>query len=90
MHIAAAEAVNARLLPAMRSSGRRRSRERRDEFDDIVKIGRTHLQDAVPMRMGQEFSGYARQVAASIERVRGGAAPAFTNCRWAARRSAPD
>src|SRR3954454_5806760 len=40
-----------------------------DEFWDVIKIGRTHLQDATPVRMGQEFSGYARQVAASAERL---------------------
>src|SRR3954454_14432270 len=40
-----------------------------DEFWDVIKIGRTHLQDATPVRMGQEFSGYARQVAASAERI---------------------
>ena len=39
------------------------------EFHDVIKIGRTHLQDAVPMRLGQEFSGYAAQVRSSIERV---------------------
>ncbi len=39
------------------------------QFHDIVKIGRTHLQDAVPIRMGQEFSGYARQVEAACERI---------------------
>src|SRR5206468_12710725 len=61
MHIAAAEAVNGRLLPAMRHL--QASLERKAaEFHPIVKIGRTHLQDAVPIRMGQEFSGYARQV----------------------------
>src|SRR5260370_36539689 len=41
-----------------------------DEFKDIVKIGRTHLQDAVPMLLGQEFSGYARQVELCVGRVR--------------------
>src|SRR4051794_21007938 len=68
MHIAAAEAVTARLLPALRkledSLGRKA-----DEFWDVIKIGRTHLQDATPLRMGQEFSGYARQVAAAAARV---------------------
>ena len=68
MHVAAAEAVTGRLLPAMRkledSLGRKAG-----EFWDVIKIGRTHLQDATPMRMGQEFSGYARQVAAAAERV---------------------
>jgi fumarate hydratase, class II len=68
LHIAAAEAVTARLLPAMRQL--QQSLERKAaEFHDIVKIGRTHLQDAVPIRMGQEFSGYARQVEAARERV---------------------
>ena len=39
-----------------------------DEFDDIVKIGRTHLQDAVPLTLGQEFSGYVAQLDADLER----------------------
>ncbi len=68
MHIAAAEAVNARLLPAMRQLTASLARKA-GEFHDIIKTGRTHLQDAVPIRMGQEFSGYARQVEASRERV---------------------
>jgi fumarate hydratase, class II len=45
--------------------------EKSGDFDDIVKIGRTHLQDAVPIRLGQVFSGYARQVALSIRRLEG-------------------
>ena len=40
-----------------------------EEFDDVVKIGRTHLMDAVPIRLGQEFSGYARQIELAIERI---------------------
>jgi fumarate hydratase class II len=68
LHIAAAEAVTARLLPAMRQL--QTSLERKAaQFHAIIKIGRTHLQDAVPVRMGQEFSGYARQVEAARERV---------------------
>ena len=39
------------------------------EFDDIVKIGRTHLQDAVPLTLGQEFSGYVAQLDADVERL---------------------
>jgi fumarate hydratase class II len=73
MHIAAAESVHRNLLPAMerlRTSLARKA----GEFADVIKIGRTHLQDAVPMRLGQEFSGYAQQVAASRERVEGGMA----------------
>ncbi len=48
---------------------RRRSGEKSEAFDDIVKIGRTHLQDAVPVRLGQVFSGYARQVALAKRRL---------------------
>jgi fumarate hydratase class II len=68
MHIAVAESVVTRLLPAMRQLGASLERKAA-EFHDIIKIGRTHLQDAVPIRMGQEFSGYARQVEASRERI---------------------
>jgi fumarate hydratase, class II len=68
MHIAAAESLAARLLPAMRQLGASLERQAA-RFHDIVKIGRTHLQDAVPIRMGQEFGGYARQVEASRERI---------------------
>jgi len=68
MHIAAAEEVQGRLLPSIRRL--QSSLERKAaEFDAVIKIGRTHLQDAVPMRLGQEFSGYARQVEASRERI---------------------
>jgi fumarate hydratase class II len=68
MHIASAEAVNARLMPAMHAL-EAALQEKAREFDDIVKTGRTHLQDAVPIRLGQEFSGYARQVAAARQRI---------------------
>ncbi len=68
MHIAAAESVTGRLLPAMRLLGASLERKAA-EFHGIIKMGRTHLQDAVPIRMGQEFSGYARQVEAARERI---------------------
>lgn len=68
LHIAAAEEVNRRLLPAMKQLERSLARKAA-EFHDVLKIGRTHLQDAVPIRLGQEFSGYARQVEAARERV---------------------
>jgi fumarate hydratase class II len=61
MHIAAAETATHKLLPALDLLERELSRKSR-EFHDVIKIGRTHLQDAVPMRLGQEFSGYAAQV----------------------------
>ncbi len=68
MHIAAAETATHRLLAALDLLDRELSRKSR-AFHDVVKIGRTHLQDAVPMRLGQEFSGYAQQVKNSIGRV---------------------
>ncbi|WP_114954439.1 class II fumarate hydratase [Sphingosinicella terrae] len=68
MHVAAARAVNDRLLPAMRTIHRRLS-EQAQSWDRIVKIGRTHLQDATPLTLGQEFSGYAFQISQGIARV---------------------
>jgi len=68
MHIAAAEAVTSSLAPAGIELFGQLSRKAK-EFHDVIKIGRTHLQDAVPMRLGQEFSGYARQVQAALERI---------------------
>ncbi len=68
MHVAAAESVHLQLFPAMRKL-ERSLRDKAREFDDVIKIGRTHLQDAVPIRLGQEFGGYARQVEASRERI---------------------
>ncbi len=69
MHLSAAELTNQRLIPAMESL-RGALAWKSQEFDDVIKIGRTHLQDAVPIRLGQEFSGYARQVELGAERVR--------------------
>ena len=68
LHIAAAESVHGELLPAMDRLHQALARKT-NEFADVIKIGRTHLQDAVPMRLGQEFSGYARQVEAASERI---------------------
>ena len=68
LHVSAAQSVQESLLPAMRSLQAALERKAR-EFHDVIKIGRTHLQDAVPMRLGQEFSGYAAQVRSSIERI---------------------
>jgi fumarate hydratase class II len=70
MHIAAAEEVNRRLLPALRHLQGALARKAA-EFADIVKIGRTHLQDATPITLGQEFSGYAKQVEYGIARIEG-------------------
>jgi fumarate hydratase, class II len=68
MHIAAARAVDQRLLPALRAV-HRRLKGQAAAWDGIVKIGRTHLQDATPLTLGQEFAGYAHQVEMGIARV---------------------
>ena len=68
MHIAAAEEVNHRLLPAVRHLRSALASKSRD-FRSIVKIGRTHLMDAVPLTLGQEFSGYVSMLDAAISRV---------------------
>ena len=68
MHIAAAEEVVHRLLPAVRDL-RDALDAKAKAFADIVKIGRTHLQDAVPLTLGQEFSGYVAQLDADVERL---------------------
>ncbi|MGH2615193.1 MAG: class II fumarate hydratase [Thermomicrobiales bacterium] len=68
LHVSAVLAIENELLPALRSLHDTLS-EKADAFDDVVKIGRTHLMDAVPIRLGQEFSGYARQIELAIERI---------------------
>ncbi|KTD64182.1 class II fumarate hydratase [Legionella shakespearei] len=68
MHIAAAVAFNEKLIPAVRSL-RDVFDAKMHQFKDIVKIGRTHLQDAVPLTLGQEFSGYVAQLDACIHRL---------------------
>src|SRR5690349_12704447 len=68
MHVAAARAITFRLIPALRTIHAKLN-ELAQRWDGIVKIGRTHLQDATPLTLGQEFSGYARQIEDNIERV---------------------
>lgn len=70
MHIAAAEEITHRLIPALLHLGAALA-EKSAEWNDIIKIGRTHLQDATPLTLGQEFSGYAAQIANSIRRAEG-------------------
>jgi fumarate hydratase class II len=69
MHIAAATQVDSKLIPAVQ-----RLRDaldlKRIEFQDIVKIGRTHLQDATPLTLGQEFSGYVAMLEGDLDRLR--------------------
>ncbi len=68
MHIAAAEILYHRLLPAV-AILRYTLAEKAEEFKDIIKVGRTHLMDAVPLTLGQEFSGYVHQLDKAIERI---------------------
>ena len=70
MHIAAACALVQTLLPAVREL-RDAVAKKEAEFADIVKIGRTHLQDAVPLTLGQEFSGYRAQLDVALARIEG-------------------
>lgn len=69
MHIAAVEQIHHELLPALEHLHAALDGKAKD-FMDIVKIGRTHLQDATPMTLGQEFSGYAKQIEFGIARVK--------------------
>ncbi len=69
MHIAAAETVTHDLIPALTELHNALDAKAR-EFHSIIKIGRTHLQDATPVTLGQEFSGYATQMKNSIARVK--------------------
>jgi fumarate hydratase, class II len=68
MHIAAVQAIHTRLLPPAQAL-QRAIAAKAEQWRDVVKIGRTHLQDAVPLTVGQEWSGYAHQLAEAIGRV---------------------
>ncbi|KAM0859060.1 hypothetical protein ACQ4PT_047473 [Festuca glaucescens] len=68
MHIAAAVEINSRFIPSLEQL-QKSLHSKSDEFKDIIKIGRTHTQDATPLTLGQEFSGYATQVKYGIDRV---------------------
>lgn len=68
MHLAAAQAIHNELLPAVKNMAAQLDAHAK-AWDKIVKIGRTHLQDATPIRLGQEFSGYASQLHHSEERL---------------------
>ena len=67
MHVAAVQALRDRLLPAVEKL-RDALAQKAEAFDDIVKIGRTHLQDATPLTLGQEFSGYVAQLDHNVQR----------------------
>lgn len=68
MHIAVGERLNNHLLPSLKKL-KDSLKKKQNEFAKIVKIGRTHLMDATPLTLGQEFSGYTTQIEKSIERV---------------------
>lgn len=74
MHIAACLEVNRRLLPAL-TKFHEALRQKQVEFENIIKIGRTHLQDATPLTLGQEFSGYAHQIRNAIARIESNTEP---------------
>jgi len=69
MHIAAVEQIHHALIPALKHLHKALDRKAKS-WDRIIKIGRTHTQDATPLTLGQEFSGYAAQVALGIERIK--------------------
>ncbi len=68
MHISAVQILKDKLIPAIEYL-RDALKEKAEEFKDIVKIGRTHLQDAVPMTLGQEFGGYVHQLDTALHRI---------------------
>ena len=68
MHIAAGEQLNQRLIPAV-ARLKCTLQKKSDDYQDIIKIGRTHLMDAVPLTLGQEFSGYVQQLENGLARV---------------------
>ena len=70
MHVSAVMEIDANLIPALQKL-HKALEKKAVEFKDIIKIGRTHLQDATPLTLGQEFSGYQTQIAFGIERVLG-------------------
>ena len=71
MHIAAAEEIHHSLLPALQKL-RNALNDKAQEFKKIIKIGRTHTQDATPVTLGQEFSGYVAQMDGGIKRIQSG------------------
>src|SRR6187549_1582488 len=68
MHVSAAVAMKQQLVPALQHLADALDKKAK-QFDDVVKIGRTHLQDATPIRLGQELSGYAHQAKLGVDRA---------------------
>ncbi len=88
MHVAAAQAM-AEMLPAVEAL-RDALHAKAKDWSHIVKVGRTHLQDATPLTLGQEFSGYVTQLDRAISGLQGGARIRSTIWRSAVLRSVPD
>ncbi len=76
IHIACAEQLHQQLLPALEQLLQQLT-EKSEQFLDVLKIGRTHLQDATPIKLGQVFSGYARQVELAHERLSVSSSPLY-------------
>ncbi len=68
IHVAVAQAIDKQLIPALKKFQQSLAKKA-EQWDRIIKIGRTHLADATPLRLGQEFSGFARQLELSVERA---------------------
>ncbi len=76
IHVAAATQIHDALVPALESL-RDELRTKAEAWDDVIKIGRTHLADATPLRLGQEFGGFARQIELAASRAERAAAPLY-------------
>ena len=88
IHLAATEALATDVVPALEHLAAA-LRRRADDWADVVKAGRTHLMDAVPITLGQEAGGWATQVEYGADRVRDALPRLAVSCRSAARPSAP-
>ena len=88
VHLAAAQAINDELIPAVEKVARALRKKQR-EFAHVVKSGRTHLMDATPVTLGQEFGGYAAQVEDGHRSVCATRCPGSVSCRSGEPRSAP-
>ena len=88
IHVAVGLAINTQLIPALERFHNVLA-DKAKQWDKIIKIGRTHLADATPLALGQEFGGFARQLQLSIERARDRRSRPCSNCPPAAPPSAP-
>ena len=84
MQVAACVAIRERAAARVRAAAELAAAKAR-EFDDIVKSGRTHMMDATPVRLGQEFGGYAAQVEICHGADRGMRSTTWPSCPWVAR-----